>query len=102
MNRWKSSSSAEKLLVCLFLVSLPFVYPRVRVDGVGYYAYARSILIDHNLRFAGDWAPDHLFLKKIYKDGQLISTQPGGLYPVETIRDGHIVQSGTTKTGHLP
>ena len=31
-------------LTALFLMSLPFVNPWVRGDGVGYYAYARSLL----------------------------------------------------------
>ena len=42
-------------LVLLFVVSLPFVNPWVRGDGVGYYAYARSLLIEHRLDFAPDW-----------------------------------------------
>ncbi len=44
-----------KCLVALFLVSLPLVNPLVRGDGVGYYAYVRSLLIDHNLRFENEW-----------------------------------------------
>ena len=42
-------------LITLFLLSLPLVNPWVRGDGVGYYAYARSVLIDHNLNFEKDW-----------------------------------------------
>jgi hypothetical protein len=42
-------------LIVLFLLSLPFVNPLVRGDGVGYYAYVRSVLIDHNLHFEKDW-----------------------------------------------
>jgi hypothetical protein len=42
------------LLVC-FLLSLPVVNPTVHGDGVGYYAYARALLIQHNLRFEADW-----------------------------------------------
>jgi hypothetical protein len=42
-------------LVALFLLSLPIVNPWVRGDGVGYYAFARALLIDHNLRFEQDW-----------------------------------------------
>jgi hypothetical protein len=41
--------------VGLFLLSLPLVNPWVRGDGVGYYAYARSMLINHNLHFETDW-----------------------------------------------
>lgn len=45
----------EKLLILLFLVSLPFVNPWVRGDGVGYYALARAPLIDHSFDFRSDW-----------------------------------------------
>ncbi|HXN21375.1 MAG TPA: glycosyltransferase family 39 protein [Candidatus Dormibacteraeota bacterium] len=38
-----------------FLVSLPLCNPWVRGDGIGYYAYARALLIDHNLRFEKDY-----------------------------------------------
>jgi hypothetical protein len=51
----RSISSAEKTLIVLFLLTLPFVQHRVAGDGIGYYAYARSVLIDHNLQFKGDW-----------------------------------------------
>ena len=44
-----------KLLVVLFVLSLPFVNPTVHGDGVGYYAYARALLIQHDLRFEEDW-----------------------------------------------
>jgi Dolichyl-phosphate-mannose-protein mannosyltransferase len=45
----------EKLLVFLFLLTLPLANPWVRGDGVGYYAYLRSALIDHDLRFENDY-----------------------------------------------
>jgi len=58
-----TSSSAEKnaparyprILFILFLCSLPMVNPIVHGDGVGYYAYARAPLIQHNLHFEQDW-----------------------------------------------
>jgi len=34
----------------LFLCTLPLVNPIVHGDGVGYYAYVRAPLIDHNFR----------------------------------------------------
>ncbi len=43
------------VLILLFLLTLPLVNPWVRGDGVGYYAYARALVIDHNLRFEQDW-----------------------------------------------
>jgi hypothetical protein len=45
----------HKALFIIFLATLPFVNPLVRGDGVGYYAYVRSILVQHNLRFENDW-----------------------------------------------
>jgi hypothetical protein len=42
-------------LLILWLLSLPLVNPWVHGDGVGYYAYAHSLLIDHNLQFDSDW-----------------------------------------------
>jgi hypothetical protein len=45
----------EKLLVVLFLLTVPLSNPWVRGDGVGYYAYARAMLIEHRLDFQNDW-----------------------------------------------
>jgi hypothetical protein len=45
----------QKVLLVCFLLSLPIVNPTVHGDGVGYYAYARALLIQHNLRFEEDW-----------------------------------------------
>ena len=41
-----------RAFLCL---SLPFSNPWVRGDGVGYYAFARSLLIEHRLDFTRDW-----------------------------------------------
>jgi hypothetical protein len=45
----------EKVLILIFLLSLPLCNPWVHGDGVGYYAFARAVLIDHNLDFRTDW-----------------------------------------------
>lgn len=45
----------EKLLVLIFILSLPLSNPWVRGDGVGYYAFVRSMLIEHRLDFTRDW-----------------------------------------------
>jgi hypothetical protein len=47
----------ERILLLLFLLSLPLINPVVHGDGVGYYAYARAPLIQHNLHFEDDWRP---------------------------------------------
>ncbi len=80
---WRSLSRYEKALIILFVLTIPFVHARVAGDGVGYYAYARSLLIDHNLQFAGDWDNPAKELLCILLDGRLI-------------------QNPITKTGHLP
>jgi hypothetical protein len=43
------------ILAFAFVVTLPLVNPLVHGDGVGYYAYLRAPLIQHNLRFEEDW-----------------------------------------------
>ena len=45
----------ERILLLLFLVTVPLLNPWVRGDGVGYYAYARAPLIEHNLDFTHDY-----------------------------------------------
>ena len=50
-----SSRKSERLLLLLFLVLLPFLNPWVRGDGVGYYAFARAPLLQHNFDFTEDY-----------------------------------------------
>ena len=57
-------------LLVLFLLSLPLVNPWVRGDGVGYYAYARSMVIDRNLHFDADW----LAANSSFIDGRVDAT----------------------------
>jgi hypothetical protein len=45
----------QRILLVCFVLSLPLVNPTVHGDGVGYYAYARATLIQHNLQFEEDW-----------------------------------------------
>jgi hypothetical protein len=45
----------DKILILLFVLTLPLINPWVRGDGVGYYAFARSLLIEHRLDFTQDW-----------------------------------------------
>jgi hypothetical protein len=54
-QRRRAIWSYDRLLLLLFLLTLPFVNPWVRGDGVGYYAYIRALLIEHDLRFENDW-----------------------------------------------
>jgi hypothetical protein len=69
----KKLTTPEKLMCLLFLLTLPFVNPWVRGDGVGYYAYARAILIQHNLDFRSDWehANQSFRMAKLDDEGQV-------------------------------
>jgi hypothetical protein len=64
----------EKLLFLLFLLTLPLANPWVRGDGVGYYAYVRSALIDHDLRFENDYlaANESFVLAHVDSQGRLL------------------------------
>lgn len=44
-----------RVFLVLLIVSLPLINPWVRGDGVGYYAFARSLLIQRNLDFTADY-----------------------------------------------
>lgn len=71
------SGPFTKYLLVVFLCSLPLVNPIVHGDGVGYYAYARAPLIQHNLRFEEDWRHANLQFSqsRVLPDGQLQSGQ---------------------------
>jgi hypothetical protein len=63
---------AERVLLVLFLLSLPMLNPWVRGDGVGYYAYARAPLIQHNLDFLRDYQEANISFRenRLDKNGQ--------------------------------
>jgi hypothetical protein len=67
----------EILLGLLFLVTLPLVNPWVRGDGVGYYAFARSLLIEHRLNFENDWrqANETFRTGRVDADGRIAADQ---------------------------
>jgi hypothetical protein len=80
----RRSRKAELLLLLLFLFSLPFLNPWVRGDGVGYYAFARAPLIQHNLDFTEDYrhANESFRGQRIDENGQprsLFRTRTGHL-----------------------
>jgi hypothetical protein len=53
--RSSASGKAYRWLLGLFVLSLILINPWVRGDGVGYYAFARAVLIQHNLDFTADY-----------------------------------------------
>src|ERR1700735_3609565 len=67
----------EKILLVLFLISLPLINPWVRGDGVGHYAFARALLIEHRLDFQPDWlnANASFRLGRVDPQGQIRSSE---------------------------
>jgi hypothetical protein len=55
LRRVRALSGYGKALLLVFILTLPLVNPWVHGDGVGYYAYIHSLLIDHNLDFRNEW-----------------------------------------------
>lgn len=74
----------ERILVLLFAVSLPFVNPWVRGDGVGYYAYIHALLIRGDLHFENEWLAGNTSFRMNLVDAQ------GRLKPYQYTRTGHI------------
>jgi hypothetical protein len=68
----------------LFLLSLPILNPWVRGDGVGYYAFARAPLIEHNLDFLHDYQQANASFRENRFD-----------------ENGQPTASFRTRTGHL-
>ena len=80
----KGLSRSEKALIVLFLLTLPLVNPWVRGDGVGYYAYARAMLIEHSLDFQKDWKSANASFTMTRFDAR------GNLLPENFTSTGHI------------
>ena len=74
----------EFLLLVLFLVSMPLVNPWIRGDGVGYYAYVRALLVQHNLDFTADYQHANTAFRELRLD-----------------RNGQPLPEFRTSTGHL-
>ena len=71
------STRYPRILFILFLCSFPLINPIVHGDGVGYYAYARAPLIQHNLHFEQDWLHANLLFSKsrTLPNGQLSAAE---------------------------
>ena len=77
-------SRYSRILLLLFFLTLPLVNPWVRGDGVGYYAYIRSLLVEHRLDFANDW-------RAANESFTLVRVQPdGSINPLQYTRTGHL------------
>jgi hypothetical protein len=68
LNSDSKSRHFERVLLVVFLLSLPLVNPWVRGDGVGYYAFARAPLITHNLDFTYDYQSANQSFREIRCD----------------------------------
>lgn len=63
----------EAVLVAALLATLPLVNPYLRGEGNGYYAYVRSLVLDHDLRFDDEYRRgDPAFVSQSFRkaDGQ--------------------------------
>jgi len=102
---WGMRSRYEKALVVLFLLSLPFLRARIQWDGVGYYAYLRSPLVDHNFQFASDWhdPAQDMFLKcrVCPEEVKQYWNHPANQLLIIYLNK-HFYANPITKTGHLP
>ena len=67
----------EKLLILIFLVTVPLSNPWVRGDGVGYYAYVRSLLIERDLNFEEDWkhGNDSFVMGRLDSNGRVVASE---------------------------
>jgi hypothetical protein len=85
-SRWTSFSYTKALFVLLF-ITLPIVNPWVHGDGVGYYAYVHSLLIDHNLQFENEWraANPSFTIGRVDANGEILESQ----YTVTHHLDNH-------------
>lgn len=80
----QNSSPAGRVLFFLFILTLPFVNPWVRGDGVEYYAYVRSLVIDGNFDFENEWQASNPSFRHGHLDAQ------GKIPPNERTRTGHV------------
>jgi len=74
----------EAILLLLFVFTLPFINPWVRGDGVGYYAFARSMLIERQLDFTYDWRKANSSFRMYRVDAA------GDVLPDQYTSTGHI------------
>jgi hypothetical protein len=84
LHRLRRFTKYEWTLFFLFLLTLPLVNPWVRGDGVGYYAFARSMLIEHRLDFSKDWQSANTSFRMGRLDDQ-----------------GNVAAEEYTSTGHI-
>jgi len=77
-------SNYLKVLGIIFALTLPLSNPYVHGDGIAYYAYVRSLLVEHHLNFESDWRHANLSFR-------IHSVNP----------QGQIAPGFYTSTGHV-
>src|SRR6266852_3702099 len=98
-SKWRrlvTVSGYWKALIILFLLTLPFLHGEVEGDGVGYYAYLRSPLIDRNLAFATDWKDPHEV------DRLTFATDWKDPHEVDRTLVKQVWENPVRRPGHLP
>ncbi|MGH9714556.1 MAG: hypothetical protein ACRD5M_14775 [Candidatus Acidiferrales bacterium] len=70
-------SKYERILVSIFVLTLPLANPWVRGDGVGYYAYARALIIERHLSFEKDWqhGNESFTMGRLDEHGRVLANQ---------------------------
>ena len=74
----------RRVLFLLLIISIPLLNPWVHGDGVGYYAYLHSLLIEHNLDFTTEWRMANATFT------ELRTSATGELLPNQFTRTGHV------------
>jgi hypothetical protein len=85
----------EICLLVIFVLTLPLLNPWIRGDGVGYYAYARAPLIEHNL----DFTHDYQFANESFRDARC--DENGNPKPEYRTSTGHLENHFTVGPGML-
>lgn len=73
----RMTAPPARFLFLILIVSIPLLNPWVHGDGVGYYAYLHSLLIEHNLNFAEEWRSSNPTFAELRTaaNGELLSNQ---------------------------
>jgi len=75
--RFVRLTTYQRILILLFVATIPLSNPWVRGDGVGYYAYARSLLIERRLDFVKDWehGNESFVMGRVDSSGHVLADQ---------------------------
>jgi hypothetical protein len=84
-----SGARSWAVLGGVFVVTLALVNPYLRGDGNGYYAYVRSLVIDHDLNFENEFRQGDPLFRDIYFDEQ------GSLRPTMRSSTGLVINQWT-------